>query len=45
MGQSELIPLDEKLEVIIRESLLSDMVMEVEGETGAGTIHSHSVLL
>ena len=43
-GQPELTPLDEKLAGIIRESLLSDVMMEVEGDTGAGPIHSHSVL-
>ena len=44
-GQLELTPLDEQLAGIIRESLLSDVVMEVEGDTGVGPINSHSVLL
>ena len=44
-GQPELTPLDEQLAGIIRESLLSDVVTEVEGDTAASPIHSHSVLL
>ena len=44
MGQPKLTPLDEQLVGIIGKSLLSDVVMEVEGDTGAGPIYPRSVL-